>query len=374
MKLFVVLVPFILAIVISWGIFPYIFLIAYKKRLFDAIDIRKSHKNIIPRLGGVAFMPIQYCIFFITILLVAETFNYDINIELIQKIKCFTMLICGLIILYVVGIADDLIGINYKIKFFAQVFVACLFPLAGLWINDLYGLGFIVSLPPWIGMPITVFVVVLIINAINLMDGLDGLCSALIGMGCIVLGILFLREKNSIEYSIFAFITAGVMITFFYYNVYGTIRRSRQIFMGDTGSMTLGYSIAFLAISFAMNNSDIKSFSEGAIVVAFSTLVVPILDVARVMFVRFKSKKHLFLPDRNHLHHKFLDAGFSHKKSMIIILGLALFFCIFNIFMVEFISNNIVIVLDLILWGVFNYLLEKKLKRIATKEIEYSHK
>jgi len=361
-KLLLVLVPFISAIFISWGVFPYIFLIAYKKRLFDAIDIRKSHKSIIPRLGGVAFMPIQYCLFFMSILVVAETLDYEINIQLIQRIKYFMMLICGLIILYVVGIADDLIGISYKVKFFTQIFVACLFPLAGLWTNDLYGLAFIISLPKWIGMPITVFIVVLIINAVNLMDGLDGLCSALIGMGCIVLGILFLLEKNSVEYSIFAFITAGVMVTFFYYNVYGTIKRGRQIFMGDTGSMTLGYSIAFLAISFAMNNQDIKPFSEGAIVVAFSTLVVPILDVARVMYIRFRNKKHLFSPDRNHLHHKFLDSGFSHKKSMLIILSLALFFCIFNIVMVEFISNNIVLVLDLVLWGVFNYLLERKLK------------
>jgi len=363
MKLLIVLVPFIFAVFISWGVFPYVFLIAYKKRLFDAIDIRKSHKNIIPRLGGVAFMPIQYCLFFMSMLFVAEILDFEIDIYLIQRIKHFMMLICGLIILYVVGIADDLIGINYKVKFFIQIFVACLFPLSGLWTNDLYGLAFVVSLPEWIGMPITVFAVVLIINAINLMDGLDGLCSALIGMGCVVLGILFLPEKNGLEYSIFAFITAGVMVTFFYYNVYGTIKRGRQIFMGDTGSMTLGYSIAFLAISFAMNNSDIKQFSEGAIVVAFSTLVVPVLDVARVMYIRFVNKKHLFSPDRNHLHHKFLDAGFSHKKSMLIILSLALFFCGFNILMVEFISNNIVLVLDLVLWCVFNYVLEINLKQ-----------
>jgi UDP-N-acetylmuramyl pentapeptide phosphotransferase/UDP-N-acetylglucosamine-1-phosphate transferase len=92
---------------------------------------------------------------------------------------------------FIVGIGDDLIGVNYKAKFMAQIFVACLFPLSGLWINNLYGVGLIVELPAWIGMPFTIFVVVLIINAINLMDGLDGLCSGLVGLGCIVLGVIY---------------------------------------------------------------------------------------------------------------------------------------------------------------------------------------
>lgn len=303
---------------------PYILLISYKKRLFDPIDSRKLHKRIVPRLGGVAFAPIQCCLYAITTVAVYKVNFVPLNVATWEIFPMFTMLICGLAILFIVGIGDDLIGVNYRAKFAAQIFVACLFPLSGLWINNLYGVGLIVALPAWIGMPFTVFVVVLIINAINLMDGLDGLCSGLVGLGCVVLGGLFMYYGAWLH-ALFAFLTAGVLIPFFYYNVFGTIRRRRQIFMGDTGSMTLGYSIAFLSISFAMNNDYIKPFSEGAIVVAFSTLIVPILDVARVMYVRWKSGKSMFSADRNHLHHKFLRSGMSHRTAMLAILSLALF-------------------------------------------------
>ncbi len=370
MKLLIVFIPFLIAVFLSRVMIPYILLISYKKRLFDPIDSRKLHKRIVPRLGGVAFAPIQCCLYAITTVAVYKVNFVPLNVATWEIFPMFTMLICGLAILFIVGIGDDLIGVNYRAKFAAQIFVACLFPLSGLWINNLYGVGLIVTLPAWIGMPFTVFVVVLIINAINLMDGLDGLCSGLVGLGCVVLGGLFMYYGAWLH-ALFAFITAGVLIPFFYYNVFGTIRRRRQIFMGDTGSMTLGYSIAFLSISFAMNNDYIKPFSEGAIVVAFSTLIVPILDVARVMYVRWRAGKSMFSADRNHLHHKFLRSGISHRTAMLAILGLALFFCIFNILMVELISNNVVVLCDILLWVIFHYIFDKVFDR---KMKEYKKK
>lgn len=364
MKLLIVFVPFIIAMLLSGVMIPYILLISYKKRLFDPIDSRKLHKRIVPRLGGVAFAPIQCCLLVITFMSIYKLniINVNLQIESWALVPSIMMLLCGLVILFIVGLGDDLIGVNYRTKFLIQIFVASLFPLSDLWINDLYGLGFLISLPSWIGMPLTVFIVVLIINAINLMDGLDGLCSGLVGLGCVVLGSLFIYYGAWLH-ALFAFITAGVLVPFFYYNVYGTSRRRRQIFMGDTGSMTLGYSVAFLALSFAMNNHYIKPFSEGAIVVAFSTLIVPILDVARLMYVRWKAGKPVFSADRNHLHHKFLRSGMSHRIAMLSILGLALFFCVFNIVMVEIISNNVVVVCDILLWIAFHYIFDKVFER-----------
>lgn len=367
MKLLIVFIPFLIAVFLSRVMIPYILLISYKKRLFDPIDSRKLHKRIVPRLGGVAFAPIQCCLYAITTVAVYKVNFVPLNVATWEIFPMFTMLICGLAILFIVGIGDDLIGVNYRAKFAAQIFVACLFPLSGLWINNLYGVGLIVALPAWIGMPFTVFVVVLIINAINLMDGLDGLCSGLVGLGCVVLGGFFMYYGAWLH-ALFAFITAGVLIPFFYYNVFGTIRRRRQIFMGDTGSMTLGYSIAFLSISFAMNNDHIKAFSEGAIVVAFSTLIVPILDVARVMYVRWRSGKSMFSADRNHLHHKFLRSGMSHRTAMLAILSLALFFCIFNIVMVDFVNNNVVVICDILLWIVFYYIFDRIFEKRMKKQ------
>lgn len=358
MKVIFLVVPFLLAIWLCKTILPYIILITYKKRLFDPINDRKVHARSIPRLGGVAFMPIQLFLLIISIV-VAYKVNYvPLGINREEVFPMIAGLCCGLFLLYMVGIADDMIGVNHKTKFVVQILAASIFPLTGLWINDLYGLGFIVTLPIWIGVPLTIFLVVLIINAINLIDGLDGLCSGVVMVGCAVLGVLFAYDGAWLH-ALFAFITAGVLISFFYYNVFGKSKGRHKIFMGDTGSMTLGYSIAFLAISFAMNNKGIKPFYEGAIVVAFSTLIVPILDVARVMFVRWYSGKPIFQPDRNHLHHKFLRTGMPHGAAMLCVLSLALFFCTFNMIAVHYLSNNIVLVANGVLWIGFHYVFNR---------------
>lgn len=337
---------------------PYILLVSYRRRLFDPIDVRKLHKRFVPRLGGVAFAPIQCCLLVVTLVVVFKLNVVDLEVESWALLPSLMMLVCGLFTLFIVGLGDDLIGIHYRWKFVVQVVVASLLPLSGLWINDLYGVCFITSLSPWVGVPLTIFLTVLIINAVNLMDGLDGLCAGVIGVGCLFLGAMFIGSAAWLH-ALFAFVTAGVLIPFFYYNVFGTIRRKRQIFMGDTGSMTLGYSMAFLAISFAMNNPYIKPFSEGAVVVAFSTIIVPVFDVARVMFIRWRLGKPVFKPDRNHLHHKFLKTGISHRNAMLTILLLAFIFCLFNVLAVQLISNNIVILCDIGLWGLFHYVFDR---------------
>lgn len=337
---------------------PYILLVSYKKRLFDPIDVRKLHKRIVPRLGGVAFAPIQCCLLVITLVVVFKLNVVNLEVESWAILPSLMMLVCGLFTLFIVGLGDDLIGIDYRWKFIAQIVVASLLPLSGLWINDLYGIFLVSSLSPWVGVPLTIFAIVLIINAVNLMDGLDGLCAGIIGVGCLFLGTMFILSGAWLH-ALFAFITAGVLIPFFYYNVFGTIRRKRQIFMGDTGSMTLGYSMAFLTISFAMNNHYIKPFSEGAVVVAFSTIIVPVFDVARVMFVRWRLGKPIFKPDRNHLHHKFLKVGMSHRNAMLTILLLAFVFCLFNVLAVQSISNNIVVLCDIGLWVLFHYVFDR---------------
>jgi len=367
MEILLVVGCFVIALLLSRGMLPVIMLVTYKKRLFDPINDRKVHKCIIPRLGGVIFVPIQCFLFVVSLVFAVKIAHIEMDVQSWAFLPSFMMLLCGLGMLFMVGIVDDLIGVSYKWKFVIQIVAACFFPLSGLWINDLYGVGFIVSLPAWIGMPLTMFVVVLIINAVNLIDGLDGLCSGVVAMGCLVLGSLFIYY-GAWWHALFAFITVGVLIPFFYYNVFGATRRRRRIFMGDTGSMTLGYSMAFLAVSFAMNNAYIKPFSEGAIVVAFSTLIIPVMDVARVMFIRWRKGKSIFKPDRNHLHHKFLRMGMSHRTAMLSILSLVSFFSVFNIVMVEIISNNIVILCDVVLWLGFHYVFERIEQRHMEKQ------
>lgn len=349
MKILIVIIPFLIAISLGRIITPLIMLVTYKRRLFDPVNFRKIHTFIVPRLGGVGFVPIQCFLFALTVIVVYKVNFVDLHINIFQISPMFLSLMCGLVMLFIVGIGDDLIGVSYKWKFFVQIFVASLLPASGLWINDMNGLLFITDLPFYVGVPLTIFIVVLILNAINLIDGLDGLCSGLVAMSSLVLGSLFIYHGAWIH-ALFSFITAGVLLPFFYFNVFGTRRRQRRIFMGDTGSLTLGLSMSFLAISFVMDNPAIKAPSAGAIVIAFSTLIVPVFDVVRVMYVRFRIGAPLFKPDQNHLHHKFLRAGMSHNHAMISILVLSLAFSVFNIVSVQYISNNVIVLCDVLLW------------------------
>ena len=206
-----------------------------------------------------------------------------------------------------------------------------------------------------------VFILFLLVgssNAVNLTDGLDGLAGGLSAISFLAFGLIAMGswwiEGNS-DMGIFCFILVGSIMGFLVYN-----SNPAKVFMGDTGSLTLGLSMAFLAISYAMNNPLIKPFSEGAIVVSFATLIVPLFDVVRVVRIRYFQHKPLFMPDQNHIHHKFLRVGMSHYVAMILILALALFFSFFNIVAVEYISNNIVIFIDIVLWIAFHLWLDRR--------------
>ena len=127
--------------------------------------------------------------------------------------------------------------------------------------------------------------------------------------------------------------------------------RGKKIFMGDTGSLTLGFILSFLTIKYIMNRPDSAGFnSDGAILVAFSVLLIPCLDVIRVVLHRLRHGNSPFLPDRNHIHHKFLDMGFNVRNALIIILLMSFGFCIANILLVPYLDNTLLMLIDVLLW------------------------
>lgn len=339
----------LISIILSALIIPRILVVAFRKKLFDIPNERKIHSGIVPRLGGISFVPtILFALSFTTGL------RYLIGCEIPAErlhfiIPEFYFMACGLTLLYLSGIKDDLVGLRYRSKFVVQIIAASLIPLSGLWINNLYGLFGIDELTPWLGIPFTILLTVFIVNAINLIDGIDGLASGLSSISLLALGSLFLYHDQWI-YAMLAFSTLGVLLPFFYYNVFGKVDRCKKIFMGDTGSLTLGYILAFLAISYTNYNPERASYSEGAIVVAFSTLIVPMFDVIRVILVRLRNHKGLFEADRNHIHHKFLDMGYSTRKAMICILAMAITFSCLNILLIPYIDNNLLLLADIIIW------------------------
>lgn len=343
----------VLAACLSFLLIPRILVIAFRKRLFDLLDERKDHVGIVPRLGGISFYPIiffcfAFCEAFMAFLFGRETTLLSSS-ELFMQVS---LLFCGMILLFLIGIADDLVGVRYWKKFLGQFVVAAFFPLSGLYFNDFYGLFGIEAVSPWIGIPFTAIFVVFITNAINLIDGIDGLASGLCIVAFSILGIFSLVWHAWI-WALLSFVTVGVLIPFFYFNVFGRADRCRKIFMGDTGSLTLGYLLSFLVISCAMY--DEASFqTPNNIIIAFSPLLVPAFDVVRVVFYRFRHRKPLFLPDRNHIHHKFLAMGFSHRQSMVLILCMSALFVVLNIVTVRFLSITLVLLADIALWIALN--------------------
>lgn len=356
-----ILIAFVISIVFSMLIIPRILIVALTKRLFDIPDERKIHTGAVPRLGGISFAPI--ILFTLAFISAISYLGYLQGLPIPPNIIShvtpdFYLLTCGLILLYLAGIKDDLIGLHYSTKFIIQILAASLLPLSGLWLNNLYGLFGMHELPAWLGMPLTIFVIVFICNAINLIDGIDGLASGLSGVSLMVLGVLFLHNQMW-TYATLAFSTLGVLIPFFYYNVFGQVEHGRKIFMGDTGSLTLGYILAFLCIRYAVYNPEVTPYSTSAILVAFSTLIVPMFDVIRVMLIRLRSNKGLFSPDKNHIHHKFLKMGCKPHGALLYILGISIFFSGLNIILAPFANINILFLTDIILWTALNLCLDK---------------
>ena len=356
-KLFVLL-SFLLSCMIARVIIPKITLISEKKKLFDLPDERKVHTGAVPRLGGVSFFPtIMFSVSFT--LALRYIFDYYIPGKIADHVLPeFLFLTCGLTLLYLIGTADDLIGVRYKKKFLVQILASFFFPISGVYINEVYGLFGIHSIPIYIGIPFTILLVVFITNAINLIDGLDGLASSLSGVALVTLGILFL-QRDLLCYAILAFAVFGVLLPFFYYNVFGRAEDGTKIFMGDTGSLTLGYILSFLTIKYAMNNNEFDFINSGAIIIAFSTLIVPMLDVIRVVLLRLRLHKNPFQPDKNHIHHKFLAMGISHRKTMLSILGIACLFALSNIWLLPYVNINILFVIDVVVWTGMNIVFDK---------------
>lgn len=350
---------FMLAILIELLVIPRVLLISKRKRLYDLPDKRKSHKNPIPRLAGITFFPVVM-LSFLPVLGAQALFMPDPSVIYSASfIVRLSFVMCGCITLVLLGIKDDLIGVRYSHKFIIQIIAALLLIASNTHINNLYGLLGIYEIPYWVGFPLTLLLAVYIINSINLIDGVDGLAATLTCMATLILGGCLFAEA-SYSYACLAFAIAGMLIPFIYYNT----STRRKIFMGDTGSLSLGYMVAFLAIHYSMQSTlPAEGLSAASpIVIAWSVLFVPLFDTARVMCVRASQGKGIFSPDRNHIHHKLLDLGYSHKKVTRTLATVTLALTGTNLLLMESLDLNInlILVLNVAIGILLNLYLNKQ--------------
>lgn len=330
-----------LAFLLAVSGIPSIIHIALKYRLFDSAEShRKSHRAQISRLGGVAI----FCSFTITILLFATTVNY----------QQANFLITSCIILFGLGLKDDLYGVNPGTKFFLQMIVAIILVVLGDFrLSSLYGVFFLWEVNMFWGGLFSMVLIIFVNNAFNLIDGIDGLAGTIGVIATLSFGVFF-AIGNELPYAFIAFAMTGAIAGFLVYNF-----SPAKIFMGDTGALLIGLVAIILAIKFIELNKigDIPNpnfYSAPAIAVA--VLLVPVFDSLRIFIIRILHKKSPFTGDRNHLHHRLQVLGFSTKKILVCLAS-------FNICMIFFavtlqnLGNFVLITLLIGICVVFNSLI-----------------
>lgn len=363
-----VIAAFLISMIFAGIIIPQILLIAFRKKLFDEPDERKIHTSSVPRLGGIAFMPVVLFTMSLILGVTCQFGYFPLLRDLITDYVSIAYGICAVLFLYLVGIADDLIGVKYKAKFIVQIVCAILFVAAGLWIDDLQGMLFLDKVPMVVGGVITAFAIVYIVNSINLIDGVDGLASGLCMVAFLYYGIIF-AMMGKLVYSILAFSALGAVVQFFYYNVFGKASEGKKIFMGDTGSLTLGVIICFLSLKLMrsetmFNTVELINLNDtNLFILAFAPLIIPCFDVVRVYIGRVRHGHSPFLPDKTHIHHKLIATGMSHRFTMINILCVSASTTIANVILSIYVPPTALLVIDAILYTLGNIILSRKIMK-----------
>lgn len=307
MKIFIPFISLLLAFTICYKIIPVVIRIAHLKNLVDLPNHRTSHEKAIPTLGGIGI----FISFSVVILLFSSLYF----------IPELNFLLLGMIILFFIGIKDDILVLSPKKKLAAQILVSAIISTLGnVRIDSFQGILGIYEIPYITSVIVSMFVFIALINALNLIDGIDGLASgfsilatSLFGTSFFLLGIY--------GWAMLAFTMVGALACFFLYNVFG---KTNKIFMGDTGSLVIGFFLTTLAFKFIeVNTSTLNPLSiKVSATMALAILFLPIVDTIRVFAIRIARGKSPFTPDKNHLHHLLLRIGLSHKKATLTLLAL----------------------------------------------------
>ncbi len=349
---------FVISFLITNFLVPNILLVSLKKRLLDIPNKRSVHRVTSSRLGGLSFFPSVIVAICVTVaaggLLDTQLMNSNVTLQ-------FLITTGACLIMYTIGLFDDIVGLRYGIKFIAQTFAALLIVSSGVWVNSLHGLFGVYDLPAIIGVPFSVLLIMFIMNAVNLIDGIDGLCSGLSIIALFVYGIFFIKVGEMAQ-SLVAFAMIGCLLAFFRYNVRGFSHKTLKIFMGDTGSLVTGTILSISAIKLTQYSGG-EGCEAFPFLMAYSALIVPCLDVLRVMISRKRKGKSMFLPDKTHIHHKLLDLGLSARRSMLIILLISALFIFINVVMSYCMPYELIIVIDILLYTVLNMFLSRMIRK-----------
>lgn len=349
--MFDIVLVFITSFTLTYLAIPSIIHVAIKKNLMDEPDERRSHSTSTPSLGGIGIF--AGTIFSIILWTPFEDFG-DLQ-----------YILCSFIIIFLIGAKDDIDPMSPSKKFLGELFAAAILVFkANIKLTSLYGIFGVNEIPEYAGAMLSIFVIIVIINAFNLIDGINGLSAGLGTLIAVVFGYWFLKVDVR-ELAIVAFALAGSLVAFLKYNI-----TPAKIFMGDTGSLLLGLVCSILTIKFIeQHNETVDSIYAFAAApsMAIAILILPLFDTLRVFIIRLYNGKSPFHPDRNHIHHMMIDAGFSHTSASAVLIAVNLAFMLIAYYLQSLgnLSLLIIILLLAIMLSYFLFRISKRKQKIA---------
>lgn len=320
----------VLSSIITYFAIPPIIYISFKKELIQNPTERCSHINKTPVFGGIA---IFFGLIFTTSIISCLVFGKNLN-----------AFFASLFILFVMGIKDDIHVLTADKKILGQIIAALIVILfSDIRINNFYGVFGIYQLNYYTSVLLSLFTFVLVINCYNIIDGIDGLAGSIGILFSFVIGTFFYVLGESV-YTIISFALMGSLGSFLYFN----LSISKKIFMGDTGSMIIGFLIAYLSIVIFSFDRTPPVDSLNVPIVLLCLFFYPLIDATRVFFLRaFILKNNPFKADANHIHHRLISAGLKHWQATLLIASLTITLLLFSSCILNNLRINLQIVITL---------------------------
>ena len=354
--MFDILLPVALSFAITFFSIPVVIAIAAQKRLFDVPDERKVHTSQIAPLGGVAIFA-----GFTLATLIATVFS---------QAQEFQFFIAAAVVIFFLGLKDDILVISPLKKLVGQVLAAFLIiHKGGVRLTSMHGFIGLNELPEGVSLLLTYITFIIVINAFNLIDGVDGLAGSLGLMAAAIFGFYFLAIGVT-PYAVLSFSLAGSLAAFLIFNF-----QPAKIFMGDSGSLLIGLVSAILVVKFinvAPGNTVLPMASSPAI--GFSILLIPLLDTLRVFSIRVINGKSPFYPDRNHIHHILLNKNLSHQRITLAIVSVSIVFVSIAYFAMSLGSTLLTILLTGLFFSSMGILTRPRRKHLVVTKSNKSNR
>ncbi len=345
---------FITAFLVTYLAIPSIITVAELKNLYDEPNSRGSHKHRIPTLGGLAV----FAGIIISILFWSAS----------DEFQSLPYLMTAITILFFLGIKDDILVLSPVKKFIGQLIAASIVVLfADRRITSFHGVMGIFELDFAVSILLSIFTILVIINAYNLIDGIDGLAGGVGIIASLAFGVWFVTFNN-LTFALLAFTVAGALLAFMRFNY-----NPARIFMGDTGSLIVGFILSVLAIQLIETPNSMGEYSfllRAKPAIAIAILIIPLYDTLRVIIVRARKRMSPFTPDRNHIHHTLLNMGLNHKQVSAVLYGVNILF-IALVYSIAWLGSNTVLVAlasAMVVFSLVTYFVKKRLIARASSD------